>query len=173
MTGTKIVGMGLIGMLLLSSCVQYRVVELDQSVQQGEEDQEAMTRFAMVRNNTIIPEYVINRRGEYPHSAEEAQGRYDARHKIVDQFIEKKYRIQSTAMFRTKQTVFGFFQIVLSPVVFLVVVVNDIFVESHEKQFYDSNMAYYLHTTFHRPKPEKPRLQNELALDEAAPIVPE
>ena len=87
-----------------TSCASYRVVEVARGI-----DAEGNVRqfYAVAHNNVIIPEYVINERGEYPTDEKTAWERFHERKDELLPRMKAKYRIPSDTAHSMKQTALG------------------------------------------------------------------
>ena len=95
--GQKLLDLGVAWMLLGTqmSCASYRVVPLARGV-----DSEGDVRefYAVAHNNIVIPEYVMNERGEYPLDRQTAWQRFQDRRKERVPQMKEKYESLKTRL---------------------------------------------------------------------------
>ena len=87
-----------------ASCASYRVVPFTRGV---DLDGNVRDFYAVVRNNTIIPEYVINERGEYPTDPKVAWQRFKQRRDKLEPEMIAKYKIQDNFSYVAKSAALG------------------------------------------------------------------
>ena len=100
----RLVSFLLILVFFQTSCASYRVVESARGV---DADGNVRQFYAVAHNNVIIPEYVINERGEYPTDETTTWELFRARKNELVPKMEAKYRIPSNAAHSMKQTALG------------------------------------------------------------------
>ena len=73
-------------LIMCTGCTQYRTMRIDR-YRVSEDITEAVPAYAVMRNGMIIPEYVINRKGEYPETKEEAEKLFRMRYATLESFV--------------------------------------------------------------------------------------
>ena len=98
--------------VLTTSCASYRVVPLVRGI---DREGEVHQFYAVAHNNVIVPEYVINERGEYPTSKEEARARFQARQNLIPA-MKEKYRIPGDFSSASKRTLLSSGFLIVFPI---------------------------------------------------------
>ena len=146
-----------------ASCAHYRVTELERFSTDPAHTTPEIITYAVTRNNMIIPEYVIDRKGNYPTSREEALQRFNTRRAELDDFVRNKYLIEPNTPYTIKRTLYITGELVVSPVVLIVTAASDLFFPNHHAET-PSMTTQYLKAIFEEPIPEKPVLRDPLAV---------
>jgi hypothetical protein len=138
--------------MLYGACSTYRVVPFARGV---DEDGNILQFYAVAHNNVIIPEYVINERGEYPTDEATAWERFHSR---KDEWVPKmqvKYEIPSNGVMSVKQSLLGLGFLAVSPISY------PIYAMSSEEG--ESSVADYFDVMVNGSSAQEPELRDELA----------
>lgn len=76
------------------SCASYRPVLLTKG---ADSDGQVRDFYAVAQNNVVIPEYVVNERGEYPTDPKTAWSRFQERRTELEPKMRAKYKLPSNA----------------------------------------------------------------------------
>jgi len=143
-----------------ASCVSYRVVKLGPGVG---EDNIVSPFYAVARNNVVIPEYVVDRYGNYPTTTEDAEKRFQLQRYSAEPLVREKYYISSNPPGQLSQYVFGFCLSLVSPVVVPIQWIGETFSSIPGKKRSFSQIASdYFALCFHSPLYEKPQIRERV-----------
>ncbi len=81
-------------------------------------DGEVRDFYAVTYNQVVIPEYVINERGEYPTDPETARQRFQQRKPALESKMKARYILPNNALFFSKQFLLYAGFTVVSPVTY-------------------------------------------------------
>ena len=100
---------------VLSSCASYRVVPFTRGV-----DSEGAVHdfYAVAHNNVIIPEYVINERGEYPTDPKVAWALFRERRSRLESQMRTKYKTPGDFSYSVQSALLGAAFFVVFPITF-------------------------------------------------------
>jgi len=134
------------------ACASYRVVPVARGVDSAGEFQQF---YAVAHNNVIIPEYVVNERGEYPTDEKTAWERFQSRRAELAPKIKAKYKIPSDASYAVKKAPLriGFFAI--SPISYPIYAISSDPGKRSPAEYFDLMVD--------GPSAETPKLKDELA----------
>ena len=137
---------------VLSSCSSYRVVSLTRGI-----DQEGEVRdfYAVAENNVIIPEYVINERGEYPTDPGTARKCFEERHAKLEAKIKEKYKVPGDFSYGTKSVLLGTAFFLVFPVAY------PLYYFGSEKG--ERSPAKYFDLMVHGSLPRSPEFKDDFA----------
>ena len=97
-----------------SSCASYRAVRVVQLTEK--ESGKSDVFYGIVKNNVLVPEFVLDSQNRYPTSKEEAWSRFQSRRLEIEPKINQKYRIPNSFLFQTERTLVAIGLIAISPV---------------------------------------------------------
>lgn len=102
-------------------CASYTALELGPAVSLQGEIQPA---FGVIRNGFIIPEYVLNAKGEWPSTEEEAWKRFNARPADLESFIREKYVLPNDTLYQMQRIPLAIGLILISPIALPVMILG-------------------------------------------------
>jgi len=151
-------------LLLTSGCTHYRVVLLESFIDPADPSKPKTTTYAVTKNNMIIPEYVVDRTGNYPTSKDIARERFELRREGLKELVEKKYKTENNFTYQAKRIFFGIGFTLVSPIAIPIIyfsekISSDNSSSSREDQ---SVVADYFKNIGNEPLPRKPVLKNEI-----------
>ena len=146
---------------LISGCAHYRVIELERFYDVSGNQEDIVTTYAATKNNMIIPELVIDRKGSYPTDRDIADDRMRIRKTVFKEKIRDKYSVENSFLFQTRRISLTVGQIIVSPIVIPVIWIYD-FV--HKTVPEERLLRHYIRQIVYAPIPQKPVLRNEMAV---------
>jgi len=118
--------------------------------------------YAVARNNVVIPEYVIDRYGNYPTSREEARRRFELRRENIEPVITQKYDLSQTVSNEVPRYFFGFCFALVSPIAIPVRWFGEAFSSSSKRRSLSEVAANYFESSFNPPQYEKPHIKERV-----------
>jgi hypothetical protein len=144
----------------LPACTSYRVVELGAGV---DENNIVNPFYAVARNRVVIPEYVVDRYGNYPTTREEARRRFEAQRMEAEPIIAEKYDLSKGSSGQASNYFLGFFLSLVSPIVVPIRWLGESFSGRKEKSPSFSEIGtQYFDASFNPPGYEKPRIKERI-----------
>lgn len=116
-------------------------------------DGEVRDFYAVTQNNVVIPEYVVNERGEYPTDPETAWQRFQERKAELEPKMREKYKIPSGGGSSAKRSFLAAAYGVMFPISY------PIYALGGGKK--DKSPAGYFDLMVHGAKPKLPELKDE------------
>ena len=101
-------------LLFCVSCASYRVVRVVQLTEK--ESGKSDIFYGVVKNNVLIPEFVLDERNRYPTTKEEAWAKFNARRSKIEPLLKERYRIPNSFLFQTERIMVGIGLVAISPV---------------------------------------------------------
>ena len=145
--------------LLLAGCgPHYHAIKLTKGVHA---DGEIVSYYAVTRNGVVIPEYVIDEKGEYPITKEEAWSRFEDRKQKLNEAVKNKYVIPANIPYEIQRNIIGAGLLAVSPIFIPIDLLSNLFRE--KKSGVELSKKNYFEAAFEEPVPKDPRLRDELS----------
>jgi len=153
--------LALLLIITMSSCAHYRSVRVYEVVDELGDDQEVY--YAIAKNNVIIPEYVVDYRGNYPSSEEAAWERFESRKDVIESSIQGRYRVPNSFLYNSERYVFMVGLIIVSPVVIPITYISEL-IRTEEDELYEGSfskvVSSYFDLSMNEPIKIEPDLQD-------------
>ncbi len=148
-----------VSLLVLSGCSpHYHTVRLSKGVN---EEGETVNYYAVTRNGMIIPEYVIDEKGNYPIEKDTAISRFNERRREIEQTVINKYRLPNNTAYQINRNIVGFGLLLIAPIMIPLDWLTRAFQE--KKSGVEISSRSYLETAFEEPVPKEPVLKDPLS----------
>lgn len=143
----------------VSGCSAYHLANVGHGV-----DSQGMVQplYAMTRNHTVIPEYVIDEFGNFPDSPEEAEKRFNARRQDLESYVTQKYRIPHDFPYQFQRGFFGIGFILISPVAVPVQCLGEWLSNQPHKRTTGKVVSDYFDSGFNPPLYDKPEIRETI-----------
>jgi len=135
----------------------YHAVRLSKGIDQ---EGNAVNYYAVTRNGMIIPEYVIDERGDYPISEEEAWQRFSQRKGDLENLVKTKYILPNNTAYEMKRNTIGAGLLVVSPVLLPMQMLSNSMQE--KKSGVQLSNRNYFEMAFEEPVPKDPKLKDPI-----------
>ena len=133
------------------SCTSaYRPVLLTKGV---DRDGQVRDFYAVTQNNVVIPEYVVNERGEYPTDRQTAWSRFQERKAELEPKMREKYQLPSDAGSAAQRSLLTAAYVCMFPISY------PLYAFGGGKK--DKSPAGYFDLMVNGSKPKLPQLKNE------------
>ncbi|OGW88147.1 MAG: hypothetical protein A3G33_02640 [Omnitrophica bacterium RIFCSPLOWO2_12_FULL_44_17] len=133
-----------------SGCASYRVVHLSKGV---DANGEVRDFYGVAENNVVIPEYVINERGEYPEDVKQAWNIFQTRKEKLSSSMREKYVIPNNFGYGIVRSLLAVGFLAVSPVTY------PLYVSSSPKG--KRSFGRYFDVMVFGPNPRMPQLRDE------------
>lgn len=131
--------------LILAGCApHYHTVKLSKGT---DAEGNIVKYYAVTRNGVVIPEYVIDERGNYPDTKELAEERFKERKNELDDTVKKKYVLPPNTPYEIQRNVIGVGLLAVSPILIPI----GFLTKSPQPDFFEEAV------------PKDPKLKDELA----------
>ena len=101
-------------LLFCVSCASYRIVRVVQMTEK--ESGKSDIFYGVVKNNVLIPEFVLDERNRYPTTKEDAWARFNERRSKIEPLAKERYRIPNSFLFQAERIMVGIGLVAISPV---------------------------------------------------------
>ena len=144
---------------ILSSCSpHYHTVRISKGVN---DTGEIINYYAVTRNGMIIPEYVIDEKGDYPDTKTMARARFKERQGYLEETIANKYKLPNNTAYQINRNLVGFGLLLIAPVMIPLDWLTRAFQE--KKSGVEVSGRNYFETAFEEPVTKDPVLKDPLS----------
>lgn len=143
-------------------CASYKVVRVSKGV---DADGRVVDYYGVTRNNVLIPEYVIDEKGNYPESPEEAERRFEDRKDELEGYIKNKYELPDNFTYQTGRGILGAGLIAVSPVALPITYISSKTSPNPERRddSFSKVAKEYFSMSMDKPVYQTPELKDELS----------
>lgn len=148
-------------LVFLGCSAHYRAARLETFAGPDTEKDPVILTYAVTKNNYIIPEYVIDRKGDFPTSEEEAWYRFENRREELEPTISQKYVTGNNFWYQSKRIFLGIAFTLVAPVALPITYLGEKFSSDESRRLRPEDahvVRAYFRNAFHGKNPKKPVL---------------
>ncbi|MBI4430804.1 MAG: hypothetical protein HY587_03715 [Candidatus Omnitrophica bacterium] len=147
---------------ILSSCASYRAVRI---VQLTEKDTgQSETFYGIVKNNVLIPEFVVDEGNRYPTSAEDALVRFEKNKALMEPKISRKYKIPNSFFFQSERLLVGIGLMAISPVALPIHYIGGYGRDEEGRRSFSKTVRNYFDLSLNSVVLDETKVRNSLAV---------
>jgi hypothetical protein len=118
--------------------------------------------YAVAQDGVVVPEYVVDRYGNYPTTREEAWRRFHNQKDQLQPLVQAKYDLTRGGASGVSRNVMGFFFTLVSPVAIPIRYLGEAFGPKDKRRSFGEVASEYFDLSFHPPGFQLPRIRERI-----------